>query len=153
MWTFLVLKIKRVAWSRPGSNWGPSACKADVITTTPQDRLWRGSAVCSAAHQYTLQLSCQLKLSTYLLSTYLLSTYLLPTYLLSIHIYIAPGHTAAQLLVTWHSHTVTQCSTGQAAGSQCLQLILCRCMLQFTMQCYMLFLLNRTFWHFMLMRL
>ena len=40
MWTFLVLKIKRVAWSRPGSNWGPSACKADVITTTPQDRLW-----------------------------------------------------------------------------------------------------------------
>ena len=26
-------------WSRPGSNWGPSACKADVITTTPQDHL------------------------------------------------------------------------------------------------------------------
>ena len=25
-------------WSRPGSNWGPSACKADVITTTPQDQ-------------------------------------------------------------------------------------------------------------------
>ena len=30
----LILKHKRRIC--PGSNWGPSACKADVITTTPQ---------------------------------------------------------------------------------------------------------------------
>ena len=30
---------KKILWSRPGSNRGPSACKADVITTTPQDQL------------------------------------------------------------------------------------------------------------------
>ena len=30
---------KVVLWSRPGSNRGPSACKADVITTTLQDRV------------------------------------------------------------------------------------------------------------------
>ena len=29
---------KNFIWSRPGSNRGPSACKADVITTTPQDQ-------------------------------------------------------------------------------------------------------------------
>ena len=29
---------QKIFWSRPGSNWGPSACKADVITTTPQDQ-------------------------------------------------------------------------------------------------------------------
>ena len=32
-WNYL---FKR--WSRPGSNWRPSACKADVITTTPRDQ-------------------------------------------------------------------------------------------------------------------
>ena len=25
----------------PGSNWGPSVCKTDVITTTPQQLRWR----------------------------------------------------------------------------------------------------------------
>ena len=30
-------KAKR-GWSVPGSNWRPSACKADVITTTPTDQ-------------------------------------------------------------------------------------------------------------------
>ena len=28
---------KKSLWFRPGSNWGPSACKADVITTTPRN--------------------------------------------------------------------------------------------------------------------
>ena len=27
----------KITWSRPGSNWGPSACEADVITATPRD--------------------------------------------------------------------------------------------------------------------
>ena len=29
---------KTKIWSVPGSNWRPSACKADVITTTPTDQ-------------------------------------------------------------------------------------------------------------------
>ena len=33
------MNVKKVEWSRPGSNRGPSACKADVITTTPRDQL------------------------------------------------------------------------------------------------------------------
>ena len=38
-------------WSRPGSNRGPSACKADVITTTPQDQLDKNSYNTARASQ------------------------------------------------------------------------------------------------------
>ena len=36
LWNGNILKKKRdnLIWFRPGSNWRPSACKADVITTT-----------------------------------------------------------------------------------------------------------------------
>ena len=34
-----MISKKKEIWSRPGSNRGPSACKADVITTTLQDHL------------------------------------------------------------------------------------------------------------------
>ena len=36
-WSILKCKFSyfpKILWSRPGSNWGPSACKADVMTTT-----------------------------------------------------------------------------------------------------------------------
>ena len=42
-WTVLHCEKKRIKkWSRSGSNRGPSACKADVMTTTPQDHRQRG---------------------------------------------------------------------------------------------------------------
>ncbi|CDI96486.2 hypothetical protein EmuJ_000005900 [Echinococcus multilocularis] len=35
----LLLARQKRHWFDPGSNWGPSACEADVITTTPPNRV------------------------------------------------------------------------------------------------------------------